>query len=446
MWISYHSQEKVVAKNAFQGWGLVSLLVTTAGCCGERSLDFTALFDPLTEAMVKVIRWLAGGLIMIGSRFFTPFFLLITILSAGCSKGGVGEKDTANTLPEAGSPDNGNLNVPARGWLATSGNHIVASNGTPWMGRGVNIHDTRSCGALTGDTGEPLADNATGIAEVKRRIDAATGDWKANFLRLDLESRRTQDNYLNNSAYRALVKEIVDYIGSKPGVYVMVSLWLDTSFDDKGLPTANTNAILEQLAKDFYNYDYVMFGVSNEPQENYDGAQDADVWNKMNAAAATIRKVEDSMGGNHHLVSVQGTREWARYLDYYVTHPITAGNGANVVYETHVYNAPADFDALFLKSGRSIPVVIGEYGPINDQFHKASVQDMQSLMSQANAAGIPYLAWTFHQFCPPNLVADKPGTTWDKNTETDGLGMELNPTDFGLAVKADLNEKALTIR
>ncbi|MCE9623963.1 MAG: glycoside hydrolase family 5 protein, partial [Deltaproteobacteria bacterium] len=314
-------------------------------------------------------------------------------------------------------------------------------NGETWMGRGVNIHDTRSCGALTSDTGEPLADNATGMAEVKRRIDAATGEWKANFLRLALESRRAQDNYLNNSAYRALVKEIVDYIGSKPGVYVMVSLWLDTSFDDKGLPTANTNAILEQLAKDFYNYDYVMFGVSNEPQENYDGAQDADVWNKMNAAVATIRKVEDSMGGNHHLVSVQGTREWARYLDYYLSHPITAGNGTNIIYETHVYNAPADFNALFLNSGKSIPVVIGEYGPINDQFHKASVQDMQTLMSQANAASIPYLAWTFHHYCLPNLIADKLGATWDKNTETDGLGMDLNPTDFGLAVKADLNGK-----
>ena len=31
----------------------------------------------------------------------------------------------------------------------------------------------------------------------------------------------------------------------------------------------------------------------------------------------------------------QGTRAWARPLEYYVTHPITAGDGFNVVYETH---------------------------------------------------------------------------------------------------------------
>ncbi|MFO1464040.1 MAG: hypothetical protein U1F66_09690 [bacterium] len=123
----------------------------------------------------------------------------------------------------------------------------------------------------------------------------------------------------------------------------------------------------------------------------------------------------------------------------------TKGYICGSLFHTHVYNAPTDFNALFLNSGKSIPVVIGEYGPINDPFHKASVQDMQTLMSQANAAGIPYLAWTFHHYCLPNLIADKPGATWDKNTETEGLGMDLNPTDFGLAVKADLIQKASAI-
>ena len=32
---------------------------------------------------------------------------------------------------------------------------------------------------------------------------------------------------------------------------------------------------------------------------------------------------------------LQGTRAWARAIEYYVAHPITAGGGQNVVYETH---------------------------------------------------------------------------------------------------------------
>jgi len=236
-----------------------------------------------------------------------------------------------------------------------------------------------------------------------------TGEWNANFIRLTLESRRTEDNYLNDANYRGLVKEIVDYIGTKPGVYVMVSIWIDTSLDGKGLPTDATNAILAQLAKDFYDKPYVMFGVSNEPEENYDGSQDAVVWSRMNSAVDTIRNVEASIGGNRHIISVQGTREWARDLSYYVTHPIIAGGGINVAYETHVYNAPSDYADLFINPGKSIPVIIGEFGPINDEFHKATLADIQLLMDQADAAQIPHLAWTFHQFCSPNLIADKPG-------------------------------------
>ena len=185
-----------------------------------------------------------------------------------------------------------------------------------------------------------------------------------------------------------------------------------------------------------------MFGVSNEPEENYDGAQDAIVWNRMNSAVATIRAAEAELGANRHIVTVQGTREWARDLSYYVTHPITAGNGVNVAYETHVYNGPDDYDSLFINPGKSLPVVIGEFGPINDPVHKADLADIQTLMDKAEAAQIPYLAWTFHQYCSPNLIADQPGVIWSQNTETDGLGMPHHPTDFGALLKDNLLKHA----
>jgi len=344
------------------------------------------------------------------------------------------------------SPSNSSMNAPtpnaSRGWLSTSGNHIVRAEGEVWMGRGANLQDTRSCGAGTSNAGNPLVDDTTGLNEVKRRVDTLAGEWKANFIRLTLESRRAQDNYITDPNYRALVKEIVDYIGTKPGVYVLVSIWLDPSLDAKGLPTDGTNKILDQLARDFYNYDYVMFGVSNEPQENYDGAQDAQVWTRMDSAVATIRTAEASLGSNRHIITVQGTREWARDLSYYVTHPITAGGGVNIAYETHVYNSPNDYDSLFISPGKTLPVIIGEFGPINDNFHKASVADMETLMSQANTAKIPYLAWTFHQFCSPNLIADQPNMKWDHNTEIDGLGMPHHPTDFGMVLKNNLLQNA----
>lgn len=59
------------------------------------------------------------------------------------------------------------------------------------------------------------------------------------------------------------------------------------------------------------------------------------VWHAMNFAVAAIREQEAALGMPAHIVAVQGTRGWARSLAYYMTHPITAGQGLNVVYETH---------------------------------------------------------------------------------------------------------------
>ncbi len=327
------------------------------------------------------------------------------------------------------------LSAPANatGWLATSGNRIVNSDGSVWIGRGANLHDTRSCGGGTQNDGTPINDGVVGVDEVKRRIDVLTDLWKASFIRLALESRRPQDSYVADANYRSKIKEIVDYIGTKPGVYVLVSIWIDPSLDLNGWPTAATNTILAQLAQDFYASPHVLYGVSNEPENNFDGAQDAQVWTRMNDAVAAIRAAESPLGPNRHIVTVQGTRDWARDLSYYVAHPITAGGGANVAYETHIYNSPAEFASLLLVAPtRSIPVIVGEFGPINDEWHKAAVNDMQTLMDMAKANNIPHLAWTFHQYCPPNLIADTPGVTWNTNSTTPNwIGMPIFPTDFG---------------
>jgi len=374
-------------------------------------------------------------------RRFKISLLFSMILLVGCTGGGGAGSNPSPTSTSANTTTaTVNSGATTSGaWLSTSGNHIVKADKTPWVGRGANLHDTRSCGATT-DAGEPLTDNPAGLNEVKRRIDALTGDWKVNFIRLALESRRPQDNYLTDANYRSLVKEIIDYIGTKPNVYVLVSIWLDPSIDAKGWPTDTTNQILAKLAQDFYDRSYVMFGVSNEPEENYDGALDAQVWDRMNSAVAAIRAAESGMGPNRHIIAVQGTRDWARDLSYYLTHPITAGSGANIVYETHIYNPAKDFDALFLTPAKTLPVVIGEYGPVDDAFHKANLNDVQTLMTDANAAGIPYLAWTFHQDCHPNLISDQAGRTWAQGTKVDGIGMPLIPTDFGTLVKTHLQQ------
>jgi endoglucanase len=323
-------------------------------------------------------------------------------------------------------------------WLSISGNHIVRADGSVWIGRGANLHDTRSCGAGTANDGTPLDDDAAGLAEVERRVDALTGTWKATFIRLVLESRRAQDDYVADATYRGLVRQMVAYIASK-NVYVLVSVWDDPSLDANGWPTDTTNTILAQLATDFYDQPYVLYGVSNEPQANYDGSLDAQVLARMNAAVQAIRDAEAALGPRRHIVTVQGTRDWARDTSYYVDHPVTAGGGVNIAYETHIYNSPGDFDGLLAPSA-SIPLVMGEYGPVNDQYNQATLSDVQTLMNKATAASVPYLAWTFHQDCSPNLIGMNANMTWDTGSSdpNGGLGMTLNPTDFGKLLMTEL--------
>jgi hypothetical protein len=114
-------------------------------------------------------------------------------------------------------------------------------------------------------------------------------------------------------------------------------------------------------------------------------------------------------------------------LDYYVAHPITAGGGANVAYETHVYNRPARFDELVTRPSRKLPVIIGEMGIVNDKNAQMFPEDCTELMDLAEKQDVPWLAYTFHTNCPPNLLAEKTGTC--------GVGAPLDPSAWGRLVK-----------
>jgi len=342
---------------------------------------------------------------------------------SGSTDAGSGSADAGSGGTDGGSHGGGGT-VPA-GWLYSSGNHLRVSGGTGvWHARGANLPDTRSCDACTFF--------APSTAEVNRRADELIS-WGANFIRLDMESYassggRTQwANPLQDPAYVQDLATIVSHIGTHPGVYVMVSVWVDPTITAEGWPSAATGDTWAKLAQVFASQKHVLFGVVNEPQNNYDGAQDAQVWTAMNDTVARIRAVEASLGVPNHVVVVQGTGGWARRLGYYVTHPITAGGGRNIAYEVHVYDAASQFNTLFVQPSQTLPVIIGEFGPAGTM----SQADAQALMDQAETLEIPWLAWTFHMRCSPNMLTDFSGGGC-------GVGMALAPTSFGTLVRTQL--------
>jgi hypothetical protein len=352
----------------------------------------------------------------------------------------------------------------ATNWLSIDPNHptdpthILLPDGSRFHGRGANIHDTRSCDACT--TVSP-----PNVGEVLRRIDELVDAWGANFLRLVLESYAADGGFrkhwmgvLDDPGYLAELRAIVSHIGSKPDVRVLLSLWADPTFTpsqdlnrppdpskpEGGWPTSipkapglhSTKDVWTRLASTFAIEPHVLFGVCNEPERNYDGTRDAEVWTAMNSVVDAIRAAEAAAGApQQHVVAVQGTRNWARVLDYYVANPITAGGGTNIVYETHVYNPQSDFSALFEGPALSLPVIIGEFGPQLEPTlgPVMTLADCDALMASARVLEILHLGWTFHHNCGPNMLIDNSGVP-----PGCGDGMPLAPTEWGMRMKAGL--------
>lgn len=324
----------------------------------------------------------------------------------------------------------------ASGWLRVEGTRILLPDGRPFRGRGANVHDTRACDACAWEPPH--------VEETLRRIDELVDGWGANFVRLLLESypddghalglgppqnggkRRVHyRNVLDDESYFADVLRIVRHIGQKPGVYVLLSLWKDPTLDPLGWPTERTQRVWQKLARALRDEPFVLFGVSNEPRGNEEGRLDGLVWQAMNDVVAAIRSVEAE--GQRHVVAVQGTREWGRVLDYYVEHPITAGGGANVVYETHPYDRAVRFDALVAQPATKLPVLIGEFGAAQNADITMYPEDCVALMDLAERLEIPWIAWTFHTNCPPELLVVRRGTC--------AVGAPLVPSPWGQLVK-----------
>ncbi|MCL2726189.1 MAG: glycoside hydrolase family 5 protein [Polyangiaceae bacterium] len=330
------------------------------------------------------------------------------------------------TLPEAEPPM---PTGPITGWLRVEGNRIVLPNGKPFHGRGVNMHDTRSCDSCSWEPPH--------VEPVLRRIDAVVDDWHANFIRLLLESYPDKGSGHGRVHYRGVLEDedyfsdvmrIIGHVGKKPGVYVLVSLWHEPSFGPRGLPSARTALVWKKLAGALKDMPFVLFGLVNEPENNEDGKLDGEVWKAMNDTVAAIRSVERPE--RRHVITVQGTRAWGRVLDYYIDHPITAGGGVNIAYETHIYNRATSFDALVRKPAAKLPVILGEVGPVDDASATMFPEDIEKLWDLAERLGIPWTAYTFHAKCPPNMLVDD--DTWCGGTSS------LVPTPWGRMVKARL--------
>ncbi|HKN50821.1 MAG TPA: hypothetical protein VJ010_11410, partial [Actinomycetota bacterium] len=83
------------------------------------------------------------------------------------------------------------------------------------------------------------------------------------------------------------------------------------------------------------------------------------------------------------------------------------------------------------------PVIIGEFAPqLDPNSPLMTLADCDALMTSARSLDIPHLGWNFHHNCPPNMLVDNSGVV----PPGCGVGMPLDPTEWGMHVKAGLTE------
>ena len=329
-----------------------------------------------------------------------------------------------------GSGGSGGSSGASQG-LRVEGNKIVGPDGQPFRGRGANLHDTRSCNACAHLPADPEG--------LKRWSDELLDNWGANFVRFDLEAYSGDDGWrqqwqrlTDDAGYRADMENVVDHMTSKPGVYVMVTVFDDPSMRPNGSgydaewPTAETIPVYEALAEMFHDNPKVLFGLTNEPQGPVE--RNPELLERYLAAIDAIRAVEASHSAPEHVVVVQAPQQWARYLDWFIDNPIQR---SNVAYEVHAYVSEDEFDRLLIQPSQTLPVLVGEHGPTE----YSSEADLQALWALCKQRDIPYLAWTFHMRCPPNLLQD---TASDGCGHAASTGFDFPRTGWGDLFHAEL--------
>ena len=92
-------------------------------------------------------------------------------------------------------------------------------------------------------------------------------------------------------------------------------------------------------------------------------------------------------------------------------------------------NPAEQFDYVFVDSSKTLPVVLGELGPVSGLMNST---DAEAAMRLANNLSLPWTAFSLHMRCPPNMLQDL-------SNNGCGVGMPLRLTDWGLLVQKYIN-------
>lgn len=307
--------------------------------------------------------------------------------------------------------------------LRVKGNQIVTDAGKQVRLVGVNT--------------AALEWSSDGEGHILKSVRVAVEGWKSNLIRLPLSQDRwfgmTEDQHDKGVAYRALVKQVVDYVSSK-NAYVMLDLhWTNAGEWGKNIgqhkmPDMHSVTFWKDCAIAYRNNPAVIFDLYNETRDiTWDvwlNGGDIDEPKRVGAGQGPDKPVKYKAPGMQSLLNtirstgadnliVAGGLDWAYDLSGFTKgYALKDPSGRGVIYACHAYPFKGDTVEKWLTKLDAalphFPVVISEFGsdpgPNGDRIKPNKwVVDVMDAIEKRKCH---YAAWDFHPSAGPTLISD----------------------------------------
>jgi hypothetical protein len=327
--------------------------------------------------------------------------------------------------------------------LHVQGNQVLTASGKAVRLAGVNA----ACLEWSND----------GEGHIMKTAQVAVEHWHANFIRLPLSQDRwfgaAEGQSDGGKAYRALVRQVVDYISSK-NAYVLLDLhWNNAgewgrNIGQHVMPDMNSVTFWRDCARAYRNEPAVLFDLYNEPHDTsweiWMNGGEIEEKTGVGARQGAFKPVKYRTPGMQALldtvrstgaknVVVVGGLDWAYDLSGFLKgFALRDPHGSGIIYACHSYPFKGDTVAKWLAkldmALPHIPVIISEFGVDPGRNGDRTKPDPWAVevMAAIQQRKCNYTAWDLHPAAGPTLISD-----WN-----------YTPTPwFGTVVKSALAQK-----
>ena len=327
---------------------------------------------------------------------------------------------------------------PSSGGFATINGVLYQPDGTPFVARGIDLHDWDLTG---GGVAASLPGLFPGINMVRVAIESL-GDDPASFAAA-----------VSTLTAQGVVVEFSDYTnttgnnvgGADGNVYT-------------GGQLAQENAMYAAFASYYKNNPYVWFGTDNEPATSGGSLSD---WH-----LATYQAIRGAGNTAPILIDPSGSRPngYGGTPMMSTMNPANYAGMENIIWDPHVYDyqdnyatdqgtANAEVQAM-IQSVQAIqgqdgapPVIIGEYGPANSPSDPADAATIAAVQNNQSMGGSGSTAWAYTSSSNLTLVSGGSLTQWGqvvaKYTAGSGnKGCNISPDPTAVATNATVTPSA----